>query len=100
MNIKFCVELGKNASDTCALLSEAYGGEAMKKSSVFELHKGFKECHENVKGDERMVIQELIELMKVLKKCGVWCMQIRCISISGCITKFGQRNSYMYRKKT
>jgi hypothetical protein len=37
------VELGKNASDTCALLSEAYGGEAMKKSSVFEWHKWFKE---------------------------------------------------------
>jgi hypothetical protein len=30
-NIKFCVKLGKNASDTFAMLSEAYGGEAMKK---------------------------------------------------------------------
>jgi hypothetical protein len=29
------VKLGKNASDTCAVLSEVYGGEAMKKSSVF-----------------------------------------------------------------
>jgi hypothetical protein len=29
-NITFCVKLGKNASDTCAMLSEAYGGEAMK----------------------------------------------------------------------
>jgi hypothetical protein len=34
INIKFCVKLGKNASDTCAMLSEAYEGEAMKKSSV------------------------------------------------------------------
>jgi hypothetical protein len=42
-NIKFCVKLGKNASDTCAMLSEAYGGEAMKKSSAFDCHKRFKE---------------------------------------------------------
>jgi len=42
INIKFCVKLGKNASDTCAMLSEAYEGEAMKKSSVSEWHKWFK----------------------------------------------------------
>jgi hypothetical protein len=36
INIKLCVELRKNASDTCAMLSEAYGGEAMKRSCVFE----------------------------------------------------------------
>jgi hypothetical protein len=34
INIKFCVKLGKNATDTCAMLSKAYGGEAMK-SQVF-----------------------------------------------------------------
>jgi hypothetical protein len=34
INIKFCVKLGKNASDTCAVLSSTSGGEAMKKSSV------------------------------------------------------------------
>jgi hypothetical protein len=34
--IKFCVKLGNNASDTCAMLSKSYGGEAMRKSSVSE----------------------------------------------------------------
>jgi hypothetical protein len=34
INIKFCVKLGKNAGDICAMLSETYRGEAMKKSSV------------------------------------------------------------------
>jgi hypothetical protein len=48
INIKFCVKLGKTASDTCAMLSEAYEGEAMKKSSIFEWHKQFKEGRENV----------------------------------------------------
>jgi hypothetical protein len=43
IDIKFCVKLGKNASDTCAELSEAYGGEALRQSSVFEWHKRFKE---------------------------------------------------------
>jgi hypothetical protein len=41
-NIKFYVNLGKNASDTCTVLSKAYGEEAMRKSSV-EWHKRFKE---------------------------------------------------------
>jgi hypothetical protein len=40
---KFCVKLGKNASDTCAILSEAYEGEATKNSSVSEWYKRFKD---------------------------------------------------------
>jgi len=35
------------------MLSEAYGGEAMKNSSVFEWHKSFGESRENVEGGER-----------------------------------------------
>jgi len=30
--IKFYVKLGKNANDTCALPSEAYGEKALRKS--------------------------------------------------------------------
>jgi len=37
------VKLGKNASNTCTMLSEAYGGEAVKKSRVYEWYKRFKE---------------------------------------------------------
>jgi hypothetical protein len=53
INIAFCVKLGKNASDTCAMLSEAYGGETVKKSSVFGWHKRFQESPEIVESDER-----------------------------------------------
>jgi hypothetical protein len=42
INIKFCVKLGKNASDTCAILSGPYEGEAMRKSNVFDWYKRFK----------------------------------------------------------
>jgi hypothetical protein len=53
INIKFCVKLGKNMSDTSAVLSEAYGAEAMKMSSVFKWHKWFKESCKTVEGDKR-----------------------------------------------
>jgi hypothetical protein len=52
INITFCVKLGNNASDTCVILSEAYEGEAIRKSSTSEWHKWFKEDHENVEDDE------------------------------------------------
>jgi hypothetical protein len=37
------MKLGKNANDTCAMLSDAYGAEAVKTSVFFEWHKQFKE---------------------------------------------------------
>jgi hypothetical protein len=43
IDIEFCMKLGNNASDTCAMLSEAYGGEAVKVSIVIEWQKRFKE---------------------------------------------------------
>jgi hypothetical protein len=39
INIKFCVKLGKSASESLQMLTEAYGADAMKTSSVFEWHK-------------------------------------------------------------
>jgi hypothetical protein len=48
INKKFCAKLGKSASETLQI-TEAYGADAMKKSSVFEWHKRFKEGQEDVK---------------------------------------------------
>jgi hypothetical protein len=53
INIKFCVKLRKKVTDTYKMLSEAYRGEAMKQSGVFEGHKRFKEGRDNVENDER-----------------------------------------------
>jgi hypothetical protein len=53
INIRFCAKLGKSASETLQTLTEAYGADAMKKSSVFEWYKRFKVGREDVKGDER-----------------------------------------------
>jgi hypothetical protein len=53
INIKFCVKTGKSARETSALLTMAYGEYTMKKSSVFEWHRQFKEGREYVQGDPR-----------------------------------------------
>ena len=52
-NIKFCVKIGKGASETLPLLTVAYGELSMKKSSVFEWHRRFKEGREDVQDDQR-----------------------------------------------
>jgi hypothetical protein len=52
INIKFCVKISKGASETLALLPVVYGEYAMKKSSVFDWHRRFKEGRD-VQGDPR-----------------------------------------------
>jgi hypothetical protein len=49
------------------MLSEAYGGEILKKSSVFEWHKRFKEGWENMEDDERSDCQDLTQPMEFWK---------------------------------
>jgi hypothetical protein len=53
INIKFCVKVGKSASETLAILTVACGEYDMKKSSVFERHRMFKEGREDVQDDRR-----------------------------------------------
>jgi len=48
INIKFCVKIGKSVNEMLALLTVAYGEYAMKKSSVLEWHRRFKEGQEDV----------------------------------------------------
>jgi hypothetical protein len=42
LNMKFCAKLRRNASETCAVLSEAHEREAAEESSVFQWHKHFR----------------------------------------------------------
>jgi len=53
INIKFCVKIDKSASETIPLLTVAYSEYSMKKSSVFEWHRQFKDGQENVQDDPR-----------------------------------------------
>ena len=51
--IKFCLKLGKNATETYGMLQTAFRVSCMNRASVFECHKRFKEDRESVRDDER-----------------------------------------------
>ena len=51
--IKFCFELGKNATEMYGMLQTAFQPSCMNWASVFEWHKRFKEDRESVRDDER-----------------------------------------------
>ena len=51
--IRFCFKLGKKATETYGILQTAFGAFCMKRASVFEWHKRFKEGRESVRDDER-----------------------------------------------
>ena len=52
--IKFCIKLGKNASETTyGMLQTAFRPSCMNRASVFEWHKKFKDGRESVRDNER-----------------------------------------------
>ena len=51
--VKFCLKLGKNATQTYRMLQVAFGASCMNRATVFEWHKRFKEGKESVRDDER-----------------------------------------------
>ena len=51
--IKFCLKLGKNATEMYGMLQSAFRPSCMNRASVFEWHKRFKEGRESVRDDER-----------------------------------------------
>ena len=51
--IKFCFTLGKNATETYGMLQTDFGPSYVKRASVFEWHKRFKQGRESVRDDDR-----------------------------------------------
>ena len=51
--IKFCFKLGKNATEMYGMLQTGFRPSCMKRASVFEWYKRFKEGRESVRNDER-----------------------------------------------
>jgi len=77
INVKLCVKIGKSASETLALLTVAYGERAMKKSSVFEWHKRFKEGREKIcKTTQEVDSQKCKGQMQMWTEYEPWCAQI------------------------
>jgi len=53
INMKFCVKLGKSATETYDLLKNVYGDECLSRTQVFEWFKRFKEGREEIGDDQR-----------------------------------------------
>ena len=53
VNMKFCVKLGKSATEMHNLLKKVYGDECLSCTQVFEWFKRFKEGREQVGDDQR-----------------------------------------------
>ena len=51
--IKFCFNVGKNATETYRMLQTAFRPSCINRASVFEWHKRFKEGTESVRDNER-----------------------------------------------
>lgn len=51
--IKFCVKLGKSATETFPLIQQAFGSDCLSKSQVLRWHKSFKEGREEVADELR-----------------------------------------------
>ena len=72
--IKFCFKLGKNATETYAMLQTAFGPSCMNRASVFEWHKRFKESRESVRDDERCWrVRKSIHQSWLAKRLGLLC---------------------------
>ena len=52
--VKFCVKLGKSATETYDLLKKVYGDECLSRTQVFEWFKRLKEGREEIGDDQRV----------------------------------------------
>jgi len=52
INVKFCVKLGKSATEMYDLLKKVYGDKCLSCTQVFEWFKRFKEGREEIRDDQ------------------------------------------------
>ncbi|GFW71354.1 DUF1758 domain-containing protein [Trichonephila clavipes] len=53
INIKFCVRLGKSATETYEMLKHVYNSDILSRTQAFEWHRCFRKGKESVEEDER-----------------------------------------------
>ena len=64
--IKFCFQLGKNATETYRMLQTAFGASHISRASVFEWHKSFKDGSESVRDDERCARSKEVNRLELI----------------------------------
>jgi hypothetical protein len=52
VSIKFCMKLGKSATETLGMLCEAFGEHSISWTAVFEWHSRFEASRASVEDDE------------------------------------------------
>ena len=70
VNVKFCVKLGKSATETYDLLKEVYGDKCLSRTRVFEWFKRFKGGREEIRDDQHPVHSSKSKIDANIKKVG------------------------------
>jgi hypothetical protein len=65
--IKFCVKLGKSATETLEMLREAFGEHSLNRTAVFEWHSHFKAGRLSVEDDNVQRDEAPAKRQKMLK---------------------------------
>jgi len=81
VNVKFCVKLGKHATETYDLLKKVYGDECLSRTHVFEWFKSFKEGREEIGDDQRPGRPSTSKTEANIEKVGEIVRQNRRLSI-------------------
>jgi len=81
VNVKFCVKLGKSATETYDLLKKVYGDECLFRTQVFECFKRFKEGREEIGDDQRLGRPNTSKTGDNIEKVGEMFRQNRRLSI-------------------
>jgi len=81
VNVKFCVELVKSATETSDLLKRVYGDECLSRTQVFEWFKRFEEGREEIGDDQRRGRPSTSKTDANIEKVGEIVRQNRRLSI-------------------
>ncbi|GFX92574.1 hypothetical protein TNCV_2520331 [Trichonephila clavipes] len=71
MNIKYCVRLGKSATETCKMLKYVYGRDTLSGTQAFEWHRRFREGKDSVEDNECSERSRTIHIAENIEKVSV-----------------------------
>jgi transposase len=73
INIKFLVKLGKSGPEICQMFQQAYGEDALKRSTVFKWVQHYREGRKHPTDNQRSGRPSLRAAMKTSVECILLC---------------------------
>ncbi len=67
--MKFCFKLGKTATESYSMLEQAFGEDSIKRMTVFEWFRRFKDSRCTVLDDARSGCPKNVNSMKIYAWC-------------------------------